>query len=157
VIRPIEARDNETVKKVVQSVLTSFGANRPGFAFVDEELNSMYESYSQPGKSYYVLERDGAVVGGGGIVPLSNASDGYCELVKMYFLRSARGLGYGRKMIELCLADAKRMGYDTCYLETLETMETAQFLYKEYGFVPLDKPFGSTGHCGCDVYMMKTL
>ena len=156
-IRPIEARDNETVKKVVQTVLTSFGANRPGFAFVDEELNSMFESYSQPGRSYHVLELDGAVVGGGGIAPLANAPKGYCELVKMYFLPSARGLGYGRKMIELCLADAKRMEYDMCYLETLESMETAQFLYREYGFATLDKPFGSTGHCGCDVYMMKKL
>ena len=156
-IRPIEEADNKVIKEVIQSVLTSFGANRPGFAFVDPELEDMHHAYSAPGSIYYVLELDGKVVGGAGIAPLKGAPEGFCELVKMYFLPSARGLGYGRKIIDLCLEDARRFKFTQCYLETLHSMKTARHLYADFGFSLLENPFGSTGHGGCDIWMMKTL
>lgn len=156
-IRPIEEADNEAIKEVIQKVLTSFGANRPGFAFVDPELENMHRAYSAPRSSYYILELEGKVVGGAGIAPLKGASTDYGELVKMYFLPSARGLGYGRKIINTCLQDAIRFKFTHCYLETLQSMKTAQYLYADFGFSSLEKPFGSTGHSGCNVWMMKTL
>lgn len=157
ILRHIKPTDDRALRDLVREVLESFGANREGFAAVDPELDHMSEVYSRPGAVYYVLEMDGQVVGGGGIGPLEGAPPEYCELKKMYFLPEARGKGWGRKMIETCISDAHRMGYRFCYLETLKAMETARFLYADYGFEPREQPFGNTGHGGCDVWMMKTL
>ena len=156
-IRPIQSKDNRAHRAVVREVLESFGANREGFAYVDPELDDMYEAYSSERSQYCVLELDGAIVGGGGIGPLEGAPSEYSELKKMYFAESARGHGWGRRMIEQCLEDARAFGYRYCYLETLETMDAAKHLYLDYGWSPRTQPFGDTGHGGCDVWMMKEL
>jgi putative acetyltransferase len=36
-------------------------------------------------------------------------------------------------------------------------MHAAINLYKKYGFYELKAPIGNTGHCGCDVWMLKDL
>ena len=156
-LRSIEPNDNVAIRDLVRNVLESFGANREGFAALDPELDDMAAAYSASKSRYYVLELERIVLGGGGVGPLEGAPPEYCELKKMYFLPEARGRGWGRKMIETCLADAQNLGYQFCYLETLATMETARYLYANYGFEPLNKPMGNTGHSGCDVWMMKEL
>ena len=72
-IRPIEPRDNTAMAAIIRSVMPEFGADGPGFAIHDAEVNTMYEAYAQPRSSYFVVERDGMVIGGGGIAPLENA------------------------------------------------------------------------------------
>jgi putative acetyltransferase len=62
---------------------------------------------TQPHSAYFVVERDGEVIGGGGVAPLQNADPDVCELRKMYFLPEARGIGAGTAMMQRCL-DAPR-------------------------------------------------
>lgn len=155
IIRPIEKKDIKAIKKVVISVLDSFGANRPGFASQDPELDDLYTFFNKTQSKYWVLENaNEEIVGGGGIGPLKGNNEGWCELQKMYFLPTARGFGLGREMIEKCLEFAKETGFKGCYLETLGTMHIAQHLYAQYGFERIAAQKGSTGHSGCDVFMV---
>lgn len=155
-IRLITPQDNHHIKDVIQEVLTSFGANREGFAWADPELDDMFAAYQQENANYWVLADGHKVYGGGGIAPMSNVEKGWCELQKMYFLPEARGKGYGNQMMEQCLAFAKKH-FNNCYLETLNTMNVAQHLYARFGFTQLSAPMGNTGHSGCDVWMFKKL
>ena len=75
----------------------------------------------------------------------------------MYFLPEARGHGWGRKLMEKCLDTARRLGYQKCYLETVERMQTANLLYKKMGFEALCGRMGDTGHGSCDTYLVKDL
>jgi putative acetyltransferase len=156
-IRPIEQRDNATVASIIRAVMPEFGADGPGFAIHDAEVDRMFESYAQPRCAYFVLELDGAVLGGGGVAPLENAEADVCELRKMYFLPAARGIGAGSAMMQRCLDAARTHGFLRCYLETLTGMDAAQSLYLRHGFTTLNAPMGGTGHFSCDRFFIREL
>ena len=103
------------------------------------------------------MEIDGKVVGGGGVAPLVGGDDDICELRKMYFLKSARGLGIGSEMLRRCLDAARSHGFRWCYLETLAGMNDAIRLYERHGFHRIGAPRGRTGHCGCDTWYLREL
>ncbi|RYZ40563.1 MAG: GNAT family N-acetyltransferase [Myxococcaceae bacterium] len=149
-LRPIEARDDAAVAAVIRAVMPEFGANGPGFALHDPEVDAMSAAYTRPRHAYFVVEHEGQVVGGGGIAPLDGGAPDVCELRKMYFLPQARGHGAGERLLRHCLEYARGAGYRQCYLETLAGMAQAQKLYQRLGFETLRAPMGSTGHFGCD-------
>jgi putative acetyltransferase len=156
-IRPIEPADNAAMAAIIRAVMPEFGADGPGFAIHDAEVDAMHESYSQPRSSYFVVERDGAVIGGAGVAPLEGGEPDVCELRKMYFLPAARGIGAGTAMMRRCLDAARADGFKRCYLETLTGMDAAQTLYRRSGFTALCSAMGGTGHHGCDRYFIRDL
>ena len=156
-IRPIEPRDDAAVAAIIRAVMPEFGADGPGFAIHDPEVDGMSAAYAQPRSAYFVIERDGVVVGGGGVAPLAGGEPEVCELRKMYFLPQARGIGAGQAMMQRCLDTARGLGFRRCYIETLTGMDAAQALYRRHGFAPLCAPMGGTGHHGCDRYYLRDL
>ena len=157
VIRPIEPRDDAAVASVIRSVMPEFGASGPGFAIHDPEVGHMSAAYARPRCAYFVVERDGVVLGGGGIAPLDGGDADTCELRKMYFMPALRGLGAGRALMAACLEAARAAGFRRCYLETLTGMDTAQRLYERSGFARIDGPMGATGHFGCNRFYLREL
>jgi putative acetyltransferase len=155
-IRPISDSDNSAIKQIIHVVMPEFGAGGAGFAIHDAEVSSMCEAYNRAGAAYFVLEMDGAVVGGAGIAPLDGEA-GVCELRKMYFLPAARGIGAGAAMMQRCLAFAKAAGYHTVYLETLSGMNGAFKLYERSGFERISGPRGNTGHFGCNRFYQRAI
>ncbi len=156
-IRPIQPRDDAAVAQVIRTVMPEFGAIGEGFAINDPEVDWMQRAYSLPRSAYFVVEIDGKVVGGGGVAPLVGGDDDICELRKMYFLKSARGLGIGSEMLRRCLEAARASGFRYCYLETLSGMNDAIRLYERHGFRRIGAPRGRTGHGGCDTYYLLEL
>jgi putative acetyltransferase len=137
--------------------MPDFGAAGPGFAIHDTEVGAMSAAYAGRRAIYFVVERDGQVVGGGGIGALAGAEDDVCELRKMYFLPSARGIGAGSALLSRCIDEARARGYRRVYLETLSGMTAAQRLYERFGFARLERPMGTTGHFGCDRWYGRDL
>jgi putative acetyltransferase len=156
-IRPIRPEDDAAVASIIRTVMPEFGARGPGFAINDAEVDTMFAAYSRPGAAYFVVEREGRVVGGGGVAPLEGGDAATCELRKMYFLPEARGFGMGKRLLDHCLKVAAELGYSTCYLETLTGMDAAQHLYDKAGFHKLEKAMGCTGHHGCDRFYAMSL
>ncbi|AZQ44009.1 GNAT family N-acetyltransferase [Nonlabens ponticola] len=156
-IRPIKPQDNEAVKVIIQSVIMEHGAPKEGTAYSDAATQSMYAAYQKPRAAYFVLESVGKIMGVAGVAELDNYDGNVCELQKMYFLPEARGKGHGKKMIELCMATARKFKYQRMYLETMDNMYDAQGLYKRVGFSMLDKPMGGTGHYSCPIHMILDL
>lgn len=150
--RAIRQSDDPAVARIIRTVMPEFGADGPGFAIHDAEVDAMFAAYAGPRAAYFVVTDGDRVVGGGGIAPLAGADPSVCELKKMYFLPEARGRGVGRLLLEQCLAAAREHGYRTVYLETLCGMKDAQRLYQKMGFLRIDGPMGNTGHFSCDTY-----
>jgi putative acetyltransferase len=70
-IRDVAAGDNQSLIELVHATLGEFGAKSgDGFAMDDAELLDMYKSYQLPGTHYFVIEKDGNVLGGAGVAPL---------------------------------------------------------------------------------------
>jgi putative acetyltransferase len=156
--RPIRPEDDEAMAAVIRTVMPEFGADGPGFALHDPEVDHLSAAYSLPGAAYFVVVTEaGKVVGGGGVAALVGGEPGVCELRKMYFLPEARGRGLGEALLRHCLGVARDLGYRTCYLETLTGMDQAMKLYRKLGFQPLCAPLGATGHGGCDRWFAREL
>ena len=156
-IRPIRAADDLRVAAIIRTVMPEFGATGCGFAINDPEVDWMTRAYAAPRSAYFVVERDGEVLGGGGVAPLEGGPDDTCELRKMYVLPEARGLGAGAAMMARCLDAARGFGFARCYLETLGGMDAAMKLYERSGFGRIDAPMGATGHGGCNTFYLKSL
>jgi putative acetyltransferase len=157
VLRTVTRADDPAVASIIRTVMPEFGARGPGFAINDPEVDHMSVTYGAPGSAYYVIERDGRVLGGGGIARLAGGDGTVCELRKMYFLPELRGHGQGRRLLRHCLDVARSLGYHRCYLETLTGMDTAMRLYTDAGFKSLCAPLGRTGHFACDRYFALDL
>ena len=156
-IREIQLHDNPKIAQAIRDILIEFGVPKVGTAYADKILDTLYEEYQFRKAIYYVIEKDGEIYGGAGIKQLDNFEGNVCELQKMYFLPEARGIGFGSKMMEICLQKAKEYGFEQCYLETLPYMEEARKLYRKVGFKDLDAPMGDTGHYSCNLWMLKDL
>jgi putative acetyltransferase len=156
-LRPIEPRDDAAVASIIRTVMPEFGAVGCGFAISDPEVDWMSRAYAEPRSAYFVVERAGTVIGGGGIAPLEGGDGATCELRKMYFLREARSIGAGTAMMARCLQAARDAGFARCYLETLGGMDAAMRLYERSGFRRIDTPLGDTGHGGCNTFYLLDL
>jgi putative acetyltransferase len=156
-LRPIRSEDDASIAAIIRAVMPEFGADGPGFAIHDPEVNQMSLAYAGSRCAYYVVEIEGHVVGGGGIAPLQGGDVSMAELRKMYFLQQARGLGAGSALLRHLLSIAKKVGFSQVYLETLTGMDAAQRLYTHIGFRRLEKQLGATGHFGCNRYYLLDL
>ncbi len=158
-LRPIRPADDPAVAHNIRTVMTELGCTAQGFAIHDPEVDRMSSAHAATGSAYWVVEQDGAVVGGAGFARLagSTAADGTCELQKMYFQPRARGIGAGRALLQRLLAEMRACGYRTCYLETTSWMTDAQALYQAAGFRRIDRAMGTTGHHACDRFYVLDL
>ena len=154
IIRPIEKKDNQAIKKLIQETLEQYDGKKPGCAYFDESLNTMYEHYQNNNSVYLVVEVDGKIVGGCGIGPVANRP-GLCELQKMYFDPSIRGIGLSHKILRQAL-DFAIEHYQYCYIETFSNMVEANRFYQKQGFEKLLSPL-SDEHPACDVWYLKKL
>jgi putative acetyltransferase len=166
IIRPIQPCDNPQICQLVLDVLQEFGCVGAGYASSDPELKDMFATYqTQNGKKadrgYWVIEdiATGQVLGGGGFSPLKGFSGPLptCELQKVYFHPHLRGRGFGRKLLEKCVQEAERAGFEMMYLETVERMSSAIHIYEKMGFQVLNARMGQTGHSGCSIFMSRPL
>ncbi len=159
ILRPIRAADDAAVARTIQEVMTEFGCSGQGFAIHDAEVAAMHANYPGGAARYYVVERTGEVLGGGGFAPLAGTGPdaATCELRKMYFRPEARGLGLGHALLELLLTEMRAAGFRRCYLETTSWMAAAQHLYVAHGFASLPAAEGATGHHACDRHFARAL
>lgn len=156
-IRSIQFSDNSQLAVIVRDTLTEFGANVPGTVYFDPTTDALFELFQTPQSAYFIAEMDGKMVGGGGIYPTEDLPLGTCELVKMYLLPEARGIGLGRRLMEQCLEIAQLNGFQQVYLETLPELKQALKVYEKFGFEFLSAPLGNSKHFGCGLWMLKKL
>ena len=156
-IREVIRSDNPYLAIVIRRVLKEMKVPLKGTAYADRELDNMYKAYSIPRSIYFVVEFNGQILGGAGIMPLNKGAKNICELQKMYLDPKARGKGVGTNLLDLCLSFARENNFSLCYLETMPYMLDAQELYRKNGFIYINNPMGDTGHYSCPVWMTKKL
>jgi len=157
-IRPIDQKDNIDIAKVIRGALEEFGANKPGTVYFDPTTDALFELFNNTsGSYYYIATIDNNVVGGAGIFPTDNLPEGTCELVKLYLHKDARGTGLGKQLLNTAMQWAKENGYTQVYLESMPELSKAVTIYENVGFKRIHQPLGNSGHCGCDIWMVKNL
>lgn len=158
-IRPIEAKDNQAVQKIVQDSLAKVGLDIPGTAYFDPELGTLFEHYQQePKGEYWVVEdtKIKEVVGGIGIGTFGNYKK-VAEIQKYYLIEEYQNQGIGRLLFEEAFAFCKEMDYDSIYLETMDKLFKANRVYEHYGFELMDAPLNGSEHGLMNRWYMKNI
>ncbi|MEO6588509.1 MAG: GNAT family N-acetyltransferase [Pyrinomonadaceae bacterium] len=132
-IRSATNADCENIQKLVFGVLNEFGL-KSEINGTDADLTDIEKEYFQRGGIFEVLEdADGNLLGTVGLFPLDKET---VELRKMYFDKSLRGLGFGKRMLERMIEKSRQMKFKRIYLETANVLKQAVGLYEKYGFEP---------------------
>ncbi|CAN5761758.1 GNAT family N-acetyltransferase [soil metagenome] len=132
-IRSATNADCRNIQKLVFGVLREFGLT-PEPNETDADLNDIETEYIKRGGLFEILEdKDGNLLGTVGLFPLDDET---VELRKMYFDKSLRGRGFGKKMLERMIERARKSGFKKIYLETASILKEAVGLYEKYGFEP---------------------
>lgn len=118
------------------------------FQNFQQELASLPGDYAAPRGALLLARVDGALAGCCALRPMDNSDYPNAAEMKRLFVRKAfRGFGLGRQLTEAILDEARRAGYGTVLLDTLDEMEAARALYEELGFEEIP-PYYHNPHAG---------
>ncbi len=105
------------------------------FQGFEEELAGLPGLYAAPAGQLLLALVDGAVAGCGAIRPMPDCDyPNACEMKRVFVRPAFRGFGLGRLLVQALMDEAKRAGYSSVLLDTLDDMEAARGLYASFGF-----------------------
>jgi putative acetyltransferase len=143
-LREATRADADAIRSIILDSLAEFGFPVESSG-IDADLADIPMSYQHDGGVFRVLVDDaGVVVGCGGIFPMTADT---AELRKMYFRPSARGKGFGKKLLAELMESARAAGFRRVVLETASNLTDAIRLYEKFGFVESKDAKHS---CRCD-------
>ena len=133
----------ETVRELFLEYAQSLGFSLC-FEGFDEELADLPGSYAPPDGCLLLATAGNAIAGCVGMCKLDAER---CEMKRLYVRPQYRGKGLGRVLAEKIIAEARKAGYRTMYLDTLPEMAAAQKLYESMGFSTC-APYTDSPTCG---------
>jgi GNAT superfamily N-acetyltransferase len=105
------------------------------FQNFDRELADLPGAYAPPRGRLVVAGAPGEAFGCIALRPLGAAALAEAgEVKRLYVQPSHRGEGWGRRLAETVIADARVIGYRELKLDTFDWMTDARRLYTELGF-----------------------
>ena len=151
--RPLAPEHDAAMADLIRGNLRRFRLDIPGTAYYDEALDHLSAYYRQPGRAYYVLLEDGAVVGG---IGLAEFRGDCCELQKLYLADAVKGRGLGYDLIRHIEEKARELGYRSVYLETHTNLAAAIHVYERAGYREIPRPAGVV-HSTMNKFYIKQL
>jgi GNAT superfamily N-acetyltransferase len=127
-ILPVERGDVASVVALVTDVLAEFGL--PFGNSTDDALLQLPESYAAG--AFWVARGGDTLLGTCGVYPVGPTT---FELRKMYLRSGSRGLGLGKRLLDVAVSWARERGGTKLVLDTTEQMARAIAFYEAHGFV----------------------
>ncbi|GAA0370613.1 GNAT family N-acetyltransferase [Alkalibacterium iburiense] len=150
-LRKLEERDNQILGEIIRRSLEEHDLAIPGTVYYDDNLFQLSDYYKQDKAQYWVLEKEGQVIGGCGVGPYRGQIG---EIQKLYIVKEEQGKGYAHLLMQQALAFSKEH-YASCYIETFASLNKANRLYESYGFKALEAPLEGSEHGACDTWLYK--
>lgn len=127
------------------------------FQHFASELDTLPGDYAPPRGCILLAEVGGALAGCCALRPLDTADyPNACEMKRLFVRKAFRGFGLGRQLAEAALDAARRGGYASVLLDTLDGMEAARALYAELGFEEIPpyyyNPVAGAHYLKADIY-----
>ena len=115
------------------------------FQGFDHELATLPGAYAPPGGRLLLAGAPGGAFGCIALRPLAASKESCCpgstgavsgvgEVKRLYVRTDHRGGGWGRRLAQAIVDDARAIGYRELKLDTLEWMREARSLYAKLGF-----------------------
>jgi len=135
-IRRARPEDDAAVAQELRAYLSFIGdAFEPDG--LDKDIAHWQKEYCGPtGALLLVEDPAGLVVGTAAVRQLS---PGVGELKRMWLRPACQGRGLGRRLMDACLDEARRLGCRTLRLDSESKLEAAVHLYRVYGFAEIPR------------------
>ena len=134
IIEPSAAEHIDWVREIFLEYANSLNIDLC-FQGFELELKELPGEYAQPRGALLLAMVNQQVAGCCALRPLDSADEANASEMKRLYVRPAfRGLGLGRQLAEAVMDAARRHGYSSIFLDTLDEMETARALYEDLGF-----------------------
>ena len=156
-MRQIKPADQHPLAKLIQSVFEEYGAPLVNTVYDDPRTWHIYEEMEKEKAGYWVIECDGEVTGGCGYYPTEGLPEGYAEIVKFYLSPLVRGKGYGTRLFQYVIEEARKAGYKHLYIESFAEFADAIRMYSRHGFTELSSRLGHSGHTATTIHMKLDL
>jgi putative acetyltransferase len=157
-IRKVRQEDDRRIAEIIRDIFDDLDMPKEHTVYDEPATDHQYEVFrAEPRSVLWVAEEDGVVLGSCGAYPTEGLPEGWCEIVKFYVDKCARGKGIGTKLFTKALESARSMGYQTAYLETFPKFGNAIGLYHRLGFHDIDHQMGNSGHTAMSIFMTKRL
>jgi ribosomal protein S18 acetylase RimI-like enzyme len=104
-------------------------------SYVAESLHEFYEQYNPANSRVWMCEHQGRIIG---FLFLMNRKEA-AQLRYFLIEPDYRGIGLGRKLMDLYMEFLKACDYKKSYLTTTHELYAASHLYKTYGFKVTDE------------------
>jgi GNAT superfamily N-acetyltransferase len=135
-IRTAQSPDEiEAVRFLVLAHASSL-REHPGSDQVRSDAENLPGPYVAPRGRLYLAYLDAMPAGCVALRPMEGSIG---EVKRMFVLTTARRHGVARALMEQLISDARRMGYTSLRLGTLDAMTAAQNLYRELGFTQIPR------------------
>ncbi len=105
------------------------------FQGFDQELADLPGCYASPQGGIWLAQIDDEMIG---CVAVRPNTDTQAELKRLYVKPEFHGNGFGKQLFQTAMNSAQAKGYATIVLDTLPTMQTAQSMYRAYGFYEIE-------------------
>lgn len=102
------------------------------FQSFEAELKNPLLKYGPPKGLLYIATWNEEVAGCIALLPLKE--EGVCEMKRLYVRQQFRKHKIGKTLVEQLLNDASQLGHTKIKLDTLQKLQPAITLYKQYGF-----------------------
>jgi len=133
-IRPFSLTDQEAAKQLIMAGLAEHWGELD--ISLNPDLDDIQSSYIDSGGIFIVVEANGMLIGTGALIPEGENS---VRINRVYVDKNYRRMGIGLDITEHLVKTARLIGYANILVETTDTWEPAICLYKEFGFIEVDR------------------
>jgi putative acetyltransferase len=156
-LREVKETDNLLLAQIIRKAFEEFGAPTQGTVYSDPTTDDLYRLFRTNKSVLWVAIMDGKIAGCCGVYPTKGLPEHCAELVKFYLSVESRKKGIGKARLAKTIESALSFGYTKLYLESLPQFSDTINIYEKQGFLKLDMPLGESGHCTCNIWMIKDL
>lgn len=135
-IRRARAGDAAAVARELAEYLAFIGEALDAHG-LDHDIASWQEEYDgRTGVLLLVADPSGEIVGTAAVRILE---PGVGEIKRMWLRPACQGSGLGRRLMDACLDEARRLGCRALRLDTMTKLAAAVRLYRGYGFAEIPR------------------
>lgn len=130
ILEATRAEEYAAGKILIEEYAAALGVDLCFQNFSDEIVN-LQRVYGPPPGCLLLARINGEWVGCVGVRKKTTA---VCEMKRLYVKPQYRGIGLGKRLAEAAILSARKRGYSSMVLDTLQRMTEAQSIYESLGF-----------------------